>query len=172
MSIKTQAIDDWTAKTWTDFVWSSETTCPEGFEAIGNTWAGTYPANFTDNQITVVTQRSKYATDYEKIPAKFQTRLFTSMRDIMCGKRGAPSLADAKMAKQTGSIYHCPSGLTACSSNIDVGGATYCVDAQKDELCPITELHILSASQYAASSLKNDRRYETSSSSEVASQDD
>ena len=90
------------------------------------------------------------------------------MTDVMCGKRGAPSLADATAAKKSGTVYKCPTGKTACSSNIDVDGTPFCADLQNGELCPITELVIMDANQYATSNLKDDSRYEKRISSQAS----
>ena len=36
----TQALDDWQAKSWVDFAFA-DNECPNGYEAIKNTWKGT-----------------------------------------------------------------------------------------------------------------------------------
>ena len=72
-TIYTQAIGDWSARSWVDFTWSSTGKCPLGYEAIGNTWAGTFPFNATDNILGIVNSAGfydDYAVDYAAIPAK------------------------------------------------------------------------------------------------------
>ena len=49
-TILTQALTDWNANSWVDFVWA-ENTCPENYEAIGNTWLGTNPGNYTSTVV-------------------------------------------------------------------------------------------------------------------------
>lgn len=56
-------------------------------------------------------------------------------------------------------MYTCPAGLTACSTNIAAEGSTYCVDAEKGELCPITELRVFDKTQFDSSDIKIDTRY-------------
>ena len=91
------------------------------------------------------------------------------MTDVMCGKRGAPSRADATAAQlRNWTVYKCPTGKTACSSNPNADGTPFCADLQNGELCPITELVIMDANQYATSNLKDDSRYEKRISSQAS----
>ena len=80
---------------------------------------------------------AKYAVDYEGIEEREQKLgLFLGMTDILCGKRGSHSFAEAVLAD----VYNhdCPSGLTPCS-----GGGSYCVDLANGEECPIIHLEII-----------------------------
>ena len=58
-------------------------------------------------------------------------------------------------------------GLTACSTNMALEGSTYCVDTQKGERCPITEIKVYNIKIFPpSSSLWDDSIYETQISSE------
>lgn len=49
VTILTQGVADWTTKPWVDFKW--ETTCPDGYEPMYNTWLGTVEGNYTSNGV-------------------------------------------------------------------------------------------------------------------------
>lgn len=42
----TQALDDWSAKSWVDFT-LTDNQCQDGYEAIKNTWKGTVESNIS-----------------------------------------------------------------------------------------------------------------------------
>ena len=73
-SIYTQALDDWTAKSWTDFIWSNTGDCPEGYEPMTRTWGGTFRFNTTNgyviDYVDSLDLKSKYRADYEPIPPR------------------------------------------------------------------------------------------------------
>jgi len=92
------------------------------------------------------------------------------MPDIMCGQRGAYSFTTATLAKKTQSVFTCPAGLTACSTSIAAEGSTYCVDAEKGELCPITELYVFEKTLFDSSDIKKDTRYAIRESSDPTDQ--
>ena len=67
--------------------------------------------------------------DVPSIDARFQTRLYDGMQDIMCGQRGKTSFIDATYAQAKSGSFECPAGLTACSDGAQaVNGFTLCVD--------------------------------------------
>lgn len=67
-SIYTQALDDWTAKAWTDFIWSNTGDCPDGYEPLTRTWGGTFRFNATNGYVIEyvdsLDMKSKYPADF------------------------------------------------------------------------------------------------------------
>jgi len=128
-TILTQGIMDWGANSWVDFTWA-ENTCPQGYEALGNEWEGMNPGNYTEYRIVWAEKDHEYSTDLPEVKPVFQTKMFADMPNtVICGKRGDLSyLTGVRADKEEAShSYFCPEGTTACSSNTDASGATYCV---------------------------------------------
>ena len=89
-AIYTQAMQDWTANSWTEFTWSGTGNCDKDFERIGANWLGTMRGNFT-NVAIAVPDDSRYRSDVPALPPVRMAQLYTDMKDVLCGKRGAES---------------------------------------------------------------------------------
>ena len=70
-SIYTQALDDWSTGTWSDFRFDSQS-CAQGYTPIGSKWLGTSPANYTDGVIIPAEDQSLYASDVSANPEVYQ----------------------------------------------------------------------------------------------------
>jgi len=122
-TINTQGLEDWTAKSWADFIWSPES-CPTGYEAIGSTWIGIKPFNATDTSLSDsddvsvdIDEDSIWDVEFPATSSRLQPGLFTGMTDVLCGKRGSLSFAESSLADRgSDGTYSCPEGKTACSS--------------------------------------------------------
>ena len=92
-TILTQILDDWKSKSWTDFEWSPNGSCPQGYEPIGISWDGIYPYNLTDSGLEIQNYECPNINDFRGASAAHQTKLYSGMQDALCGKRGEHSFA-------------------------------------------------------------------------------
>lgn len=97
-SIFTQAIDDWSQKSWTEFKFGSDGNCALGYEKIGAEWLGTHRSNVTAGELRVVEDDSWTSSDFPAVAPVLQTMLYTDMKDALCGKRGGQPFMDLEQA--------------------------------------------------------------------------
>ncbi len=63
-TIYTQAVADWQAQPWIDFVFDENGLCPPGYEPIYALWSGTSNGNITHEETVIVPNDSRYGHDY------------------------------------------------------------------------------------------------------------